>query len=174
MQAQVSTETQGSPLISTTCTSVLDELRHTLSALSEVQIHSAVQCILTARRVFFVGAGRSGLALEMAAMRVMHLGLTVYVVGEVVTPAIERGDLLVVASGSGTTASPVRAAWNAGQYDSHNPRRSEAQRSWRDFNPVRWCAFRADGSVADGHHVSRDVASARPIREGALEAARKP
>jgi 6-phospho-3-hexuloisomerase len=60
--------------------------------------------------VFFVGAGRSGLALEMAAMRVMHLGLTVYVVGEVVTPAIERGDLLVVASGSGTTASPVRAA----------------------------------------------------------------
>jgi 6-phospho-3-hexuloisomerase len=110
MQAQVSTETQGSPLISTTCTSVLDELRHTLSALSEVQIHSAVQCILTARRVFFVGAGRSGLALEMAAMRVMHLGLTVYVVGEVVTPAIERGDLLVVASGFWTTASPVRAA----------------------------------------------------------------
>ena len=110
MQAQVSTETQGSPLISTTCTSVLDELRHTLSALSEVQIHSAVQCILTASRVFFVGAGRSGLALEMAAMRVMHLGLTVYVVGEVVTPAIERGDLLVVAAGSGTTASPVRAA----------------------------------------------------------------
>jgi 6-phospho-3-hexuloisomerase len=46
----------------------------------------------------------------MAAMRMMHLGLTVYVAGEVVTPAIERGDLLVVASGSGTTAGPVRAA----------------------------------------------------------------
>jgi 6-phospho-3-hexuloisomerase len=40
----------------------------------------------------------------------MHLGLTVYVAGEVATPAIERGDLLVVASGSGTTAGPVRAA----------------------------------------------------------------
>ena len=46
----------------------------------------------------------------MAAMRMMHLGLTVYVAGEVITPAIERGDLLVVASGSGTTAGPVHAA----------------------------------------------------------------
>lgn len=110
MQAQAVTEIQGSLHFSTIRISVLDELRRTLLALSEVQIHSAVQCILSAHRVFFAGAGRSGLALEMAAMRVMHLGLTAYVVGEVVTPAIERGDLLVVASGSGTTAGPVRAA----------------------------------------------------------------
>ncbi len=110
MSNQRTTETQGATSFSTTSTAILEELKRTLLALPEGQIQTAIQSLLSARRVFFVGAGRSRLALEMAAMRMMHLGLTVYVVGEVVTPAIERGDLLVVASGSGTTAGPMRAA----------------------------------------------------------------
>jgi 6-phospho-3-hexuloisomerase len=104
------TETNEASSFSASFAAIFEELKRTLLALSEAQLHSAVQSLLGARRVFFVGAGRSRLALEMAAMRMMHLGLTVYVAGEVVTPAIERGDLLVVASGSGTTAGPVRAA----------------------------------------------------------------
>jgi hypothetical protein len=60
--------------------------------------------ILAANRVFVVGAGRTGLALKMAAMRLMHLGLVVHVAGEVTSPAIGRCDLLLVASGSGTPA----------------------------------------------------------------------
>lgn len=64
-------------------------------------------------RVFVLGAGRSGLALRMTAMRLMHLGLTVHVVGEVTTPAIAAGDLLLTASGSGTTTGIVRAASTA-------------------------------------------------------------
>ena len=66
--------------------------------------------ILAANRVFVMGAGRTGLALKMAAMRLMHLGLVVHVAGEVTSPAIARGDLLLVASGSGATAGPVHAA----------------------------------------------------------------
>jgi 6-phospho-3-hexuloisomerase len=110
MQDPKGTETNEASSFSASFTAILEELKRTLRALSEAQLHTAVQTLLRARRVFFVGAGRSRLALEMAAMRMMHLGLTVYVAGEVVTPAIERGDLLVVASGSGTTAGPVRAA----------------------------------------------------------------
>ncbi|MCC2031513.1 6-phospho-3-hexuloisomerase [Microbacterium allomyrinae] len=64
-------------------------------------------------RVFVLGAGRSGLALRMTAMRLMHLGLDVHVVGEVTTPAISAGDLLLTASGSGTTGGIVRAATTA-------------------------------------------------------------
>ena len=45
----------------------------------------------------------------MAAMRWMHLGLVVHVVGETTTPAIVRGDLLVAASGSGKTSTVVHA-----------------------------------------------------------------
>jgi 6-phospho-3-hexuloisomerase len=69
--------------------------------------------VAAAPRVFVLGAGRSGLALRMTAMRLMHLGLAVHVVGEVTTPAIERGDLLLTASGSGTTGVIVRAAETA-------------------------------------------------------------
>lgn len=66
-----------------------------------------------APRVFVFGAGRSGIALQMTAMRLMHLGLEVHLVGEVTTPAIASGDVLLTASGSGTTESIVRAAQRA-------------------------------------------------------------
>jgi 6-phospho-3-hexuloisomerase len=67
----------------------------------------------TADRIFVLGAGRSGLALKMTAMRLMHLGLRVHVVGDVTTPAITATDVLLVASGSGSTAGIVRAAETA-------------------------------------------------------------
>jgi 6-phospho-3-hexuloisomerase len=89
---------------------ILGELERTLAAVSEPEIAVAQRMILAAKRLFVMGAGRTGLALKMAAMRLMHLGLVVHVVGEVTTPAIGPGDLLLVASGSGTTAGPVHAA----------------------------------------------------------------
>ena len=82
----------------------------------QIDFDSAAQLIpfiQNAERIFLVGAGRSGLALRAAAMRLMHFGLTVYVVGETTTPAIHQGDLLIAASGSGTTSTIVRAAEKA-------------------------------------------------------------
>lgn len=84
-----------------------------LRAASASSLHEAARLIGAAPRVFVLGAGRSGLALKMSAMRLMHLGLTVHVVGEVTSPAIQSGDLLLVASGSGTTPAIVRAAETA-------------------------------------------------------------
>src|SRR5271169_4709936 len=89
---------------------ILNELERTLGSVSEAEIAVAQRMILAANRLFVMGAGRTGLALKMAAMRLMHLGLVVHVAGEVTTPAIGPGDLLLVASGSGTTAGPVHAA----------------------------------------------------------------
>jgi 6-phospho 3-hexuloisomerase len=66
-----------------------------------------------APRVFVAGAGRSALALRFFAMRLMHCGLTVYVVGDVVTPAIAPGDLLLVLSGSGATETLLPVARKA-------------------------------------------------------------
>jgi 6-phospho-3-hexuloisomerase len=76
-------------------------------------LDEAASLIRNSPRVFVLGAGRSGLALRMTAMRLMHLGLTVHVVGETTTPAIGESDVLLVASGSGTTAGIVRAAETA-------------------------------------------------------------
>jgi 6-phospho-3-hexuloisomerase len=60
-----------------------------------------------ARRWFFSGQGRSGLAAQMAAMRFMHIGRTVHVVGEVSAPSIRKGDGLLIVSGSGETPVSV-------------------------------------------------------------------
>ena len=84
-----------------------------LSSTSTVAFGDVIEMLRSAENVFFLGAGRSGLALKMTAMRFMHLGLNVHVVGEVTTPAITAGDVLFVASGSGTTGLIVRAATTA-------------------------------------------------------------
>jgi 6-phospho-3-hexuloisomerase len=94
--------------ISGELTSVLDRLAAVPAGLDEV-----LDVLAGADRVFVLGAGRSGLALQMTAMRLMHLGLHVHVVGETTTPAISAGDVLLTASGSGTTTGIVRAAETA-------------------------------------------------------------
>lgn len=84
-----------------------------LAQLNPLSLERAVGELHAAKSVFVLGAGRSGLALRMTAMRLMHLGLSVHVVGEVTTPAIDHGDVLLVASGSGTTEAIVRSAKTA-------------------------------------------------------------
>jgi 6-phospho-3-hexuloisomerase len=93
--------------------SELDAVLERLVANSPMELAQFVDLISEAPKVFVLGAGRSGLALRMTAMRLMHLGLTVHVVGEVTAPAISSGDLLLTASGSGTTEGIVRAAQTA-------------------------------------------------------------
>jgi len=73
----------------------------------------AAELLIEAPHVFTIGTGRSGLALQMAAMRFMHLGLATHVVGETTAPAIGARDVLVAASGSGKTGRVVRAAQTA-------------------------------------------------------------
>lgn len=67
----------------------------------------------TARRIFVTGTGRSGLIGKVFAMRLMHSGYQVYVVGETITPSIESSDLLLVISGSGSTGSLSQYATKA-------------------------------------------------------------
>jgi len=64
-------------------------------------------------RTFLLGEGRSGLMAKAFAMRLMHLGATVYVMGETITPAMQTGDLLVALSGSGTTTGVVERSTKA-------------------------------------------------------------
>lgn len=88
---------------------VLDENERLLSALNPTEWERAGSLIGSARTVFVIGNGRSGLAVQMAAMRLMHLGLTVHVAGAVTAPAVGAGDLVIAVSGSGTTSSVVAA-----------------------------------------------------------------
>ncbi|WP_200978636.1 6-phospho-3-hexuloisomerase [Echinicola sp. 20G] len=76
-------------------------------------LNAIVPILEKAHNIFLIGAGRTGFMVRAAAMRLMHLGYAVHVVGETTTPAIGKGDVLIAASGSGTTGSIVRAAQTA-------------------------------------------------------------
>lgn len=89
---------------------IQDEIREAAAGVDPAQVAALASELRNADRIFVTGAGRSGLVLKMAAMRLMHLGLNVHVVGEITAPAIRSGDLLLAASGSGTTSGVVKAA----------------------------------------------------------------
>jgi len=96
---------------------VLDEMHRTLARVPPEGLERLVEAILKADRVYVAGGGRSGLMARAFAMRLMHLGLMTYVVGETTTPAIRSGDVLVSCSASGETQVTVlvsRVAHDAG------------------------------------------------------------
>lgn len=64
---------------------VVQELTHTLTAIDEEQAEKFVELIDEADEVFCAGAGRSGFQVKGFAMRLMHMGVASYVVGNVYT-----------------------------------------------------------------------------------------
>jgi 6-phospho-3-hexuloisomerase len=73
-------------------------------------IDALVDAYQEGRKVLVMGAGRSGLVGRAFAMRLMHLGFNVYVLGETITPSIGENDVVVAISGSGRTQLIVTAA----------------------------------------------------------------
>ncbi|AFV23832.1 MAG: 6-phospho-3-hexuloisomerase [Methanolobus sp.] len=80
-------------------------LERVAQELDDESIKQMLAALLKARRIFVLGAGRSGLVGRAFAMRLMHLGLSSHVVGETTTPAVSTEDAVVAISGSGQTRS---------------------------------------------------------------------
>jgi 6-phospho-3-hexuloisomerase len=92
---------------------IVNELKSTLIQISDEEAEQLVEAILKAQKLFIAGAGRSGFMVKAFAMRLMHMGFNVYVVGETITPNLEKDDLLIIGSGSGETASLIAMATKA-------------------------------------------------------------
>jgi 6-phospho-3-hexuloisomerase len=92
---------------------IVQELSVALSRIDPAGGEKLADAILEARQIFTAGAGRSGFMVRAFAMRLMHMGFVSHVVGETVTPNIEAGDLLIIGSGSGETASLTAMAAKA-------------------------------------------------------------
>ncbi|OFK23465.1 3-hydroxy-3-methylglutaryl CoA synthase [Olsenella sp. HMSC062G07] len=92
---------------------IVTELGSALAQVDDTQMSSLVATIDAHRRVFVYGTGRSGLMLKSFAMRLMQIGYTAFVIGETTTPSVQLGDVLIVASASGSTDSVVNAAKGA-------------------------------------------------------------
>ncbi|PLS17711.1 6-phospho-3-hexuloisomerase [Bacillus sp. M6-12] len=82
---------------------VSQEISMVISNIAEEEALLVSAELRKAKRIFVYGEGRSGLMGKAFAMRLMHGGYNVYVVGETITPSIAEGDLLVAISGSGST-----------------------------------------------------------------------
>ena len=57
--------------------------------------------ILQARRIVCYGVGREGLMMKALCMRLMHLGVDAHFVGDMTTPPVGAGDLLMASAGPG-------------------------------------------------------------------------
>lgn len=93
--------------------SIIGELSEAAAHIDESQVLKLANACESASRVFVGGAGRSGFVGRGLANRLLHLGLTVSFIGEPTTPPIDAGDLLIVISGSGRTASLLASAKKA-------------------------------------------------------------
>ncbi|MFT3876644.1 MAG: SIS domain-containing protein [Propioniciclava sp.] len=99
--------------VRTHLTGILAELTRNAALVDDAQLAAAVAEIQRANHLFLAGAGRSGVAITGFANRLMHLGKSVSLVGEITSPHSRPGDLLIIGSGSGETASLVALARKA-------------------------------------------------------------
>lgn len=83
---------------------ILSNVEKTTKEVNPEEITTMIKMIEDVDNVYVMGLGRSGLVAKAFAMRLMHLGLNVYVVGETITPAITEKDCLIAISGSGETS----------------------------------------------------------------------
>lgn len=79
----------------------LGDLSAVFQRLDDSQVDRAVEALAGARRIALYGVGREGLQVKGLAMRLYHLGLDAHVVGDMNTPPLGAGDLLVVSAGPG-------------------------------------------------------------------------
>jgi 6-phospho-3-hexuloisomerase len=92
---------------------MIKELNRSVELISDEEAEKLVNGILESKKIFVAGAGRSGFMAKSFAMRMMHIGLDAYVIGETVTPNFEEEDILIIGSGSGETKSLVSIAEKA-------------------------------------------------------------
>ena len=84
---------------------ILKEITAVMTGLDESEVEIMEKEIAGAKRIITIGAGRVGLAARAFSMRLSHLGFRAYTMGDSNLPAAKKGDLVVVASGSGETKS---------------------------------------------------------------------
>ena len=96
---------------------VLNELGAVFGQIDEESPRKVSAAISQSRRIACHGVGREGLMMKALAMRLMHLGFNASVVGEMTTPPLNAGDLLIASAGPGNLATVIAlmsVARNAG------------------------------------------------------------
>lgn len=109
----MSTHTTIGATLDTTVTTMLEGNATLLAAVAPDAVAALAREIDGASRVFVTGAGRTGLIMQLFAVRLGHLGVDVTVMGLPIVPPVVSGDLFLAASGSGETDVVCRRARKA-------------------------------------------------------------
>ena len=90
---------------------IICSIQNCLEQLDMAEVEKFVELLIGARdkKIFTIGMGRSGFVARAFALRLMNLGFNVYFLGETITPAAEKGDILVAISGTGSTKMVLTA-----------------------------------------------------------------
>jgi 6-phospho-3-hexuloisomerase len=83
----------------------LKDLEGVFARLPNDAADPLIEAIVAARRIVVFGCGREGLQMRGFAMRLFHMGRDVSVWGDMTTPAVAPGDLLLVSAGPGDLAT---------------------------------------------------------------------
>jgi 6-phospho-3-hexuloisomerase len=94
-----------SHLLSSLAQGALDDLAGVFADISEDAAEPLIEAIAEARRIVLFGCGREGLQMRGFAMRLFHMGREAAVWGDMTTPPVARGDLLIVSAGPGYLAT---------------------------------------------------------------------
>lgn len=93
--------------VKTAMLKIAEHLNNAVREIDDREVDVMVNELMKAKKIFIIGAGRSGLVAKAFAMRLVQLGLTAHVVGEITSPAITKEDVLIAVSGSGKTNNVI-------------------------------------------------------------------
>ena len=89
---------------------IAERARTALAQIDPILLQRILELLARAPKVFVYGAGRSGIIGRALAMRLVQAGLSAYVIGESVTPIVQRGDLVIIFSNRGESYSSIQTA----------------------------------------------------------------
>jgi 6-phospho 3-hexuloisomerase len=89
---------------------IQDKVNKIVDKVSQKDIKRIKDLFFNSNNIFVYGAGRSGLVAKAFAIRLVHLGFQTFVIGESITKPVQKGDLVVIVSGSGETIPAVMTA----------------------------------------------------------------
>jgi 6-phospho-3-hexuloisomerase len=87
-------------------------IQSSIKELDMKDVERLIELLLESKdkKIFIVGMGRSGFVARAFALRLMNLGFNVYFLGETITPAAEKDDVLIAISGTGATKMVLTAS----------------------------------------------------------------
>lgn len=85
-------------------------IQNSLETVDSAAVEAMVAALIAPRKIFIYGVGRSGLIAQAFAVRLVQLGFDVHFIGEMTTPIVDSGDLVIIVSNTGETMSAVQTA----------------------------------------------------------------